>query len=132
MRMELVELDIDRITTKTSLRDDLGDLTTLENSIRRLGLLFPVIVDSNNVLISGSRRLAACRNVGLTTLHALKADVDADSMDAADVQCDENLCRRSLTLEEIEKGIGRKKSIHRKQAGGLLSRARALLGQKDS
>ena len=110
MNRKLVELDLNSITIKTRPRHDNGDLSTLENSIRKLGLLCPIIVDRNNVLIAGGRRLAACRNAGITTIPALRLDIEFNSMAALDIQSDENLCRQPLSPEELEKHIQMKKS----------------------
>ena len=57
MKSERIELDIDSIKIKYSLREHTGDLGSLQKSIEKLGLLHPVLVDRDNVLISGSRRV---------------------------------------------------------------------------
>jgi ParB family chromosome partitioning protein len=105
-----MELDTDAIVQKRALRDDCGELSTLENSIRKLGLLYPIIVDRNNVLVAGERRLRACRNVGLSRVPVLKLDIDYDSMTALDIQSDVNLCRKPLSSTELESLIEKKKS----------------------
>ena len=110
MNTTFVEISIDDVAVKDTSRKDNGDLTTLENSIRKLGLLCPLIVDRENVLISGSRRLQACRNAGLTEIPVLKLDVEFGSMTALDIHGDENLCRLPLSAEELEDLIKRKKS----------------------
>jgi len=118
MRKELVELDINAITVKSRVRSSNGDITTLQNSIQKLGLLCPIIVDRNRVLISGARRLDACRTIGMTTVAALKVDIDHNTMTALDIQSDDNLCREGLSNEDLEKLIRMKKSmIGRKQPG---------------
>jgi len=110
MKRELTEIDVESVVIKSRLRDDHGDLTTLENSIRKLGLVSPIIVDKDNVLISGGRRLEACRRLGVSKVSALKLDVRADSMTALDIRADENLCREPLSSEELERHIQLKKS----------------------
>ena len=50
-------------------RKDMGDLTSLKNSIKELGLLQPIVIDENNNLIAGFRRLQACKELG-------KIDID--------------------------------------------------------
>jgi len=123
-------LAINSITIKRQLRENNGNLSTLENSIRKLGLLFPIIVDFNNVLISGKRRLEACRNAGITKIPALKLDIDADSMTALDIRSDENLCRQPLSSKELEKHIQIKKSLMTgkspKRVSGIFSKIRKL------
>ena len=125
MNREMIDIDIDDIVIKGRPREDTGDLGTLERSIRNLGLLFPVVIDKNNVLISGSRRLMACRNTGIKRIPALKLDVDFAGMTALAVQSDENLCRQPLSARELERLIQMKKcNINEKSPGrglGILS-----------
>ena len=110
MNKEQIEIDIDHVVIAGRFRKDNGDLSALEASIRNLGLLFPIIVDSNNTLISGGRRLEACRRVGLKNIPALKLDVEFNNMACLDIQSDENLCRQPLTARELEELIRQKKS----------------------
>lgn len=105
MNKEFIELDIENIKVKNTPRKDLGDLSALEHSIRKLGLLAPVVVDKDNNLIAGARRLQACRNVGIPRVPALKVHVDLKSMEALDIQSDENLCRQDLSPEDLEMHI---------------------------
>ncbi|MFC1498730.1 ParB N-terminal domain-containing protein [Verrucomicrobiota bacterium] len=111
MNRELIDIDIDKIVVKSHIRQDIGDLSTLEKSIQKAGMLYPIIIDRNNVLISGKRRVEACRNISLTKISAFRLDIDATSMTALDIQSDENLCRQPLSNEELEKHIQMKKEI---------------------
>ncbi|MDP6525142.1 MAG: ParB N-terminal domain-containing protein [Kiritimatiellia bacterium] len=109
MQTNIVEMAIDDVIVKDRPRKDDGDLGTLEASIQKLGLLCPIIVDANNVLITGGRRLQACRNIGRKKVSVCRLGIEAGSMKALDIQADENLCRQSLTSEEIEAHIEIKK-----------------------
>jgi ParB family chromosome partitioning protein len=124
--MELIEIDIDSIVVKNRIREDLGDLTPLERSIKDLGLIFPILVNESNVLISGERRLAACKNIGETTVRALRVDVDENSMHALDIQSGENLCRKPLSNLELEKEIELKKSAMKLGKGGVIGSVKNL------
>ena len=130
MNRTFIELDINSVVIKQKLRENNGDLSTLENSVRKLGLLSPVIVDTNNVLISGGRRLEACRKAGITKIPAFRFDVDANSMRAMDIQSDENLCRQPLSSKELEKHIQIKKSLMSgkspNRVSGIFSKIRRL------
>lgn len=58
----VLEHSIDEIELGFSFRHDLGDLDELVESIRRTGgLLVPISITTQNVLIAGKRRLAAMR-----------------------------------------------------------------------
>lgn len=122
MNKEFIEVDVDSISVKSSIRSNLGDLSVLEQSIKKLGLLSPVIIDTRNNLISGSRRLQACRNAGITRVPALK--VNASSMDALNIQSDENLCRLGLSAEDLEKHIQTKKAL----ASGKTAKEKGFFG----
>lgn len=125
MNRETIQIDINEINVRTQLRNGMGDLSSLENSIQKLGLLHPVIIDKNNVLISGSRRLQACFNAGISTIMAIRFDIDANDMASVEIQSDENHCRETLTAEELEKLIKKKMDIMKgktpSEGKGLLS-----------
>ncbi len=110
MKREYRELDITEVAIRTRLRSDLGELGTLTNSIRKHGLLCPIIVDKDNILIAGLRRLEACRQAGITRIPAYKLNADYRDIEALDIQSDENLCRQPLTQEELERQIQLKKN----------------------
>jgi len=105
VKREYRELEIDEIAVKSRLRSDLGELGTLTNSIRKHGLLCPVVVDKQNVLIAGLRRLEACKQAGVSRIPAFKLNTDYRDIEALDIQSDENLCRQPLTQEELERQI---------------------------
>jgi ParB family chromosome partitioning protein len=48
----------------TRIRKDMGNIAGLAESIEDLGLLNPVTVDENGLLLAGARRLAACKRLG--------------------------------------------------------------------
>lgn len=110
MKGLISEIDIEKISLKDTTRDKASDLTTLQMSINSIGLLSPIIVDKNNILITGFRRLQACKNLNMQKITALKFDIDYRSMMALNIQSDENLCREALSPEEIEKLIAKKQS----------------------
>lgn len=79
-------------------------IAELAESIRRLGLLNPIIVDEGHRLIAGRRRLEAARRLGQTTILARRFD----SLSPADqrlVELDENLRRVDLPWQETALAI---------------------------
>ena len=120
VKKEYRELEISEITIRARLRNELGELGTLTNSIRKHGLLSPIIVDKDNVLIAGLRRLEACQQAGSTRIPCFKLNIDYRDVEALDIQSDENLCRQPLTQEELERQIHMKKRAMRGGPGKML------------
>lgn len=108
---QLERVNIDAILERPGSRNAADDLTSLEKSIRELGLLFPLLINENNVLIAGYRRLEACRRLGMKTVPAFRVDAEEDGLRALDILIQENLCRRDFNIEELEALIGRKKDL---------------------
>lgn len=65
---------------RSSIREE--DLNTMMESVRRYGILTPVIIDKNHMVIDGQTRLLAAGRVGITELEFGKEvvirDLDAD------------------------------------------------------
>jgi ParB family chromosome partitioning protein len=57
-------LPIARIKVGKRIRKDMGDIAALAESIEDLGLLHPVIVTPDGLLLSGERRLRAAELLG--------------------------------------------------------------------
>lgn len=58
-------MNIDRIIIRERIRQDLGDLVELEKSIQEFGLIAPIIINTDCVLLAGYRRYLACRKLGM-------------------------------------------------------------------
>ena len=61
---------IEKIDQAGTFRHDLGDLGPLAQSIDHLGLLTPIVVTMDGLLVCGTRRLAAARQLGWATISA--------------------------------------------------------------
>ena len=87
------------LNIKTRFRQDLGELKPLIESIKRHGLLHPIVLSEDNQLICGRRRLAACMQLELKKLKLL-TQVQQNLREA---EADENneTIRKSFTVEEI-------------------------------
>ena len=96
------EMRIDTIRIGERHRKQLGDIEALAQSIADVGLLHPVVVTPDGMLIAGQRRLAAVRLLGW-------ADVPVTVVDLADVvlgERAENIARLDFTPTEAV-AIGR-------------------------
>ncbi len=100
----------ERIQVRKRIREDLGDLQTLQNSIREHGLLNPVLVDNEYHLIAGERRLRAVQALGQPRIEARIID-NPDRVGSLDMEVHENLLRKDFTEQEIAKSIEEKKRL---------------------
>lgn len=81
-------------------RKDLGDLRDLIESIRRVGLLHPVVVTPEGHLIAGERRIEAFRALGREHIPAhIVRDLD-EARAWLVAERDENTVRKDFTPEE--------------------------------
>jgi len=62
------ERQISDIVIKDRARNEVGDITSLANSIKMVGQLSPILIDEDNVLIDGLHRLKAIESLGLKTI----------------------------------------------------------------
>ena len=58
-------MKVSEIKVKNRFRKDIGDIETLKNSIKEIGLLQAIVIDEDNNLIAGFRRLKAFQELGL-------------------------------------------------------------------
>jgi ParB family chromosome partitioning protein len=119
-----MKIAIDRIIVneETRIRQDPGNIAPLENSIRKVGLLNPVLVDENDTLVAGFRRLAACRNLGWEEIEVNMVSFDGDLLKMLNAEVDENLFRKDFTWEEIESIEKRRQEILRELQGNIFQR----------
>ena len=80
-------------------RKDLGDIGPLVDSIKRHGLLHPIVITDKNELICGSRRIAAYQKLCRPEIEANLVIVSIPQ--AQEAEADENIVRKPFTVEEI-------------------------------
>jgi len=95
-----MKLRIEEIKVGTRIRREIGDLSRLMESIDEMGLLQPVIVNAENELLGGLRRLEACRQLGWSEIEVIVVDTGTDDLKKLDLEYHENLGRLDLTLKE--------------------------------
>ena len=98
--MDNVELDIDAIVIRRRVRRNLGDLTPLVESIRKHGLLNPIVVTSRKELVAGHRRLEAARQIGWKRVPIRYVDTE-EADELVEMELDENIKRKNLTTDEL-------------------------------
>lgn len=95
-----MQIDIDEIIIRNRVRRNLGDLASLMESLKRHGLLNPVVVNSRKELIAGHRRTEAARRLGWRTVEARVVD-NEDAADLVEMEIEENTQRKNLTSDEL-------------------------------
>lgn len=93
---------INEIVIGDRVRKDMGDIESLAESIKRHGLLHPVVVKSDGTLIAGHRRIEAARRLGWSEMPVTVLDVE----DLLSAERDENEVRKNFTPSEAV-AIGR-------------------------
>ena len=81
-------------------RNDLGDLGPLKRSIEMLGLLQPITVSPDGVLICGRRRLEAIRELGWPTVKVWVRSGISDRLSSLLAWQDENTLHKPLSVIE--------------------------------
>lgn len=112
-----LKLKIENIRIRARIRQDQGDLSQLIRSIREVGLLSPIIVNEQCELISGFRRLEACRQLGWSEIEAKIIDTAADKIKKLDLEFHENIGRLDLNEAEQQRYHNmRRELLHPPQA----------------
>lgn len=90
-------------------RRELKGIEDLAESMSRLGLIQPIVIDENGVLLAGERRLTAAKALGWTQIEATLRD-DLSDFDKQVLELDENIKRVDLpwqdqvrTIEKLHK-----------------------------
>lgn len=93
-------VEIQAVRVKGRVRQDLGDLDLLKESMRRIGLLNPIVLTRDFQLIAGQRRLEAAKSLGWTKIQCYVIDTD-DPEQLLQMEMDENAARKDFTSDEI-------------------------------
>lgn len=97
-----LDRDIDSIVVGIRHRTDMGDIEDLMRSIEEVGLLQPITITPDGVLVCGARRLEALRRLGERTLKVWVRSGISDQLSHLLAQQDENQKRKPLTPLEAE------------------------------
>ena len=104
-------MKISSIKIGNRFRKDIGDLESLKESIKELGLLQPIVIDESNNLIAGFRRLMAFKELSKKDIPINVVNIENNLRG----EYDENAVRKDFTPSEavaiwgaMEKPIGGK------------------------
>ena len=101
-----MQIPIEEIVVKKRIRQDLGDLSKLMESLKAYGLMNPVLINSSRELIAGRRRLEAARRLGWKNIEVHIVDSSSEVAEL-EMEIDENLQRRNLSAVELAEGMSR-------------------------
>jgi len=101
-----MRIEIDSIIIKKRVRKDLRDIASIKESMKKYGQLNPIIINRNNLLIAGNRRLEAAKQLGWNSINAIVIDKE-DEVEILELELEENIQRNNLTSDEISEGFSR-------------------------
>jgi ParB/RepB/Spo0J family partition protein len=80
-------------------RRELNGIEELAESIHRIGLINPVVVDPGGVLVAGERRLTACRSLGWTSI-PVQFTTELSEYELQTIELEENVKRVDLPWQD--------------------------------
>ncbi len=101
-----MQIPMEEIVVKRRIRQDLGDISKLMESMKAYGLMNPILINSSRELIAGRRRLEAARRLGWKNIEAHIVDSGSE-LNELEMEIDENLHRRNLSAVELAEGMSR-------------------------
>lgn len=113
-----MKIKISDIHIGNRIRRDGGDLSALMESMKRFGLLQPILIDSNSKLIAGYRRLLAARRLGWEFIDVRMIEAGGKK-ELLLIEADENTTRRDFTPIEMERA---QRLLRRYSKTGILGR----------
>jgi len=102
----IMKVRIDQIQVKKRIRQDLGNLEPLMASLRRHGLINPILISPDFRLIAGERRFESAKRLGWRDIPVQIVE-DSNQARVIELEIEENLHRKSLTSEELSEGYAR-------------------------
>lgn len=107
-----MQVPIDKIIIRARVRKDQGDLTQLVNSMKKYGLLSPVVINKRSELIAGHRRLEAAKKLGWLSIDAVVIDRETE-LEKLEIELEENIQRKPFTTDELSDGLSRLERLSR-------------------
>jgi ParB family chromosome partitioning protein len=97
---------ISAITVGDRHRKAMGNLTALAGSIAGVGLIHPIVVTPDMLLVAGQRRLEACKQLGWTEIPVYVVHDLGAANKLLEAERDENVCRLEMTvIEKVRLGL---------------------------
>ncbi len=97
--MNRIKLPLNEITIEDRQRQDYGDLDDLAESLRRYGLIQPVVISQDRRLIAGGRRCAAAYKLGWAEIDVVYRETLTQA-ELFELELEENVRRKDLSWQE--------------------------------
>jgi ParB family chromosome partitioning protein len=94
-----MQVPIESIKVKERVRQEMGDISALAESMKRFGQISPIVISSDKVLIAGGRRLEAARSLGWTNINVVIAEI-TDELTMLEYEREENIQRKNFIPSE--------------------------------
>lgn len=94
-----MQISIEKIKIQNRIREDFGDIQSLADSIKKHGLLQPIVVTKDYTLIAGERRLKATKLLKETEIEVIVRDIKEHEQQLL-CEIAENEERKEFTIEE--------------------------------
>jgi len=94
-----MQIPIESIKVRKRVRQEMGDITALAESMKRFGQISPIVISSDKTLIAGGRRLEAARSLGWNSINAVVAEI-TDELTMLEYEREENIQRANFTPTE--------------------------------
>ncbi|MDR1443944.1 MAG: ParB N-terminal domain-containing protein [Treponema sp.] len=120
-----MQVPIEDIIVKKRIRQDMGNIEALAESLKKFGQISPVVISKKNILIAGGRRLEAAKSLGWRTINAVVADIPA-GLSPLEYEVEENLQRQDFNSEEAAEASRR--IYHLRNPGFLIRFFRWIAG----
>jgi len=107
-----VKLDKIKVEEKNRIRSVSGkNVIKLKESIEKIGLIHPIIINHDYRLIAGFRRISAIKELGYKTIPAIIKN-GLSKLEELDIEIEENWRRKSLTSYEMDLALARRKELY--------------------
>ncbi|EFW39132.1 ParB N-terminal domain-containing protein [Treponema phagedenis] len=95
-----MQVAINDIKVKKRVRREVDNIEKLAESMKQYGLLNPIILTGEFVLIAGERRLRAAKLLGWQTIEATIIDIE-NKIHALEIEIEENVQRQDFNDEDL-------------------------------
>jgi len=113
-QFHLADINSIQVNRDERQRRELADVNVLADSIRRLGLIHPLVVTREMQLVAGERRLAACKSLGWMQISIQYTDeIEASQLEA--IELEENIKRLDISWQDQVNAVQKYHALRKAQ-----------------